>query len=84
MTTWAIVLIVTLSVLAILGSVYWLLFFVLNKYVVLDGKVIRAFRIGREAGQIHLLTFKCTMEYRIPEEVYETKQKAEEANNQGK
>lgn len=80
MTTLGIALIVTFSILALLGGIYLLLFFVLNKFIVVDGKVIRAFMVGKEFGQINLLTFKCAMEYRIPEEVYETKQKAIEAN----
>ena len=80
MTTLGIALIVTFSILVLLGCIYLLLFFVLNKFIVVDGKVIRAFRVGKEFGQISLLTFKCTMEYRIPEEVYETKQMALKAN----
>ena len=79
MPIWEIVLIVIIAIFALLGGIYCLLFFALNKYVVINGKAIRAFRVGAESGQIHLLTLKCKMEYRIPEEVYETKQKAEEA-----
>ena len=80
LTSWAIALIVVAAILFILGMVYCLLFFVLNKFIIVDGRVVRVFRVGTEEGQIHLLTLKCKMEYRIPEEVYETKQKAEEAN----
>ena len=39
------------------------------------------FRVSTHEGQIHLLTYKFSMVYRIPEEVYETKQKAKEINN---
>ena len=80
LASWAIALIVFAAILFILGIVYCLLFFVLNKFIIVDSRVIRVFRVGTEEGQIHLLTSKCKMEYRIPEEVYETKQKAEEAN----
>ena len=80
LASWEISIIVLLAVFALLCVCYCLLFFTLNKFIVVDGKIIRAFRVGTNNGQIHLLTFKFTMEYRIPEQVYETKQKAEEAN----
>ena len=79
MPTWEIAIIILFSTLALLLGIYCLLFFALNKFIVVDDKVVRAFRVGTDNGQINLLTFKFTMEYRIPEQVYETKQKAEEA-----
>jgi len=79
--SWAVSIIVSASILVILIITYLIMFFALNKYIVEDGKVVRAFRVSTHEGQIHLLTYKFSMVYRIPEEVYETKQKAKEINN---
>ncbi len=79
--SWAISIIVLASILVILIITYLILFFALNKYIVEDGKVVRAFRVSTHEGQIYLLTYKFSLVYRIPEEVYETKKKAKEINN---
>ena len=69
LASWEISLIVLSAVFALLCVCYCLLFFALNKFIVVDGKIVRAFRVGTNNGQIHLLTFKFTIEYRVPEEV---------------
>ena len=82
-----IALIVILSVLAALGIIFLLLFFIFAKFIIVyddegEQKAVRAIKIGKanEDGKevLKMLTFKFQKELRPEEEVFKSKQEAED------
>ena len=78
-----IALIVVGSVVALLGICFLLLFFVFAKFIIVDEKVVRAIKLGKDDDQIKLLTFKFKKEMRPEEEVFNKKKDAEEFLSSG-
>ena len=55
------------------GIVYLLLFFLFNKWIEVDGKAIRVFRFFRKNGKTRVISFKCKVYEKGPDQVYNTK-----------
>ena len=80
-----IALIVILSIVAVLGILFLLLFFVFAKFIIIEDKVVKAVKFGKEDDKIRLFTFKCKKQLRVEEEVFDKKKDAEDfLNNQNK
>ncbi|MBQ8142175.1 MAG: hypothetical protein IJ194_03335 [Bacilli bacterium] len=81
-----IALIVILSILAVLGICFCLLFFIFAKFIIVvennEEKIVKAIKLGKEKQDdkemIKLITFKFKKEVRVEEEVFNKKQDAEE------
>ena len=78
---WAIALIVVGSILAACACCYFLLFFAFNKFIVIDGDVYRAFVVKKNDDEIKLITYKCSMQSRDKEEVFDTQKEAQDSIN---
>jgi len=73
----AVVGVIIAVVVLLLGLVYVLLFFVFNKFIVKDGKVVRAFVINKNKEYSSLITFKCIKEVRNNEGIFKTQKDAQ-------
>ena len=79
--SWAIALIVIGGVLVLGCICFLLLFFVLNKWIRKDDKAVRAFKVGKKDDEIKLMLMNFSIEYRVKEEVFDTKKEAEDEEN---
>ena len=77
----AVVGVIIAVVVLLLGLAYVLLFFVFNKFIVKDGKVVRAFVINKNKEYSSLITFKCIKEVRNNEGIFKTQKDAEDSLN---
>ena len=77
----AVVGIVIAAIVALLCLAYVLLFFAFNKFIVKDGKVVRAFVIKKNDEDAMLITYMCAKETRSKEEIFNTKKDAEDSIN---
>jgi hypothetical protein len=78
---WAIVLIVLGSIVVLCSLSIFLLFFVFNKWVVREGKIIRVIVIGKGNNGSRVLSLNCKTEMKKEEEIFKTKTEAEEFLN---
>lgn len=74
----AIACIVILIIVTILVCAYFIIFFLFNKWIIIDDKVVRAFKVRKKDDEITLYTFKFKKEIRIKEEVFKKKKDAED------
>lgn len=79
--SWAIALIVIGGVLVLGCICFLLLFFVLNKWIRKDDKAVRAFKVGKKDDEIKLMLMNFSIEYRVKEEVFDSKKEAEDEEN---
>jgi len=77
----AVVGIVIAAIVALLCLAYVLLFFAFNKFIVKDGKVVRAFVIKKNDEDAMLITYMCAKETRSKEEIFNTQKDAEDSLN---
>ena len=75
---WAIALIVLGGVLVLGCACFFLLFFVLNKWINKDDKAVRALKIGKKDDKVKLMLMNFSIEYRVKAEVFDSKKEAEE------
>ncbi|MCR4874924.1 MAG: hypothetical protein K5923_04210 [Clostridia bacterium] len=66
----AIVGIVLGSLIVVIALVLCCAFFVLNKWIVSNGTIVRAFKLGTKNGETKVITIKCKIETRPENEVY--------------
>ena len=78
---WAIVLIVLGSIVVLSSLSIFLLFFVFNKWVVREGKIIRVIVIGKGNNGFRVLPLNCKIEMKKGEEIFKTKTEAEKFLN---
>ena len=76
---WAIALIVIGGLLVLCCVFFLLLFFVFNKWIKIEDKAVRAIKVGKKDDQIKLMRMNFSIEYRVKEEVFDTKKDAEDA-----
>ena len=50
-----------------------------NKWIIVDGKAVRAFKLVKKDDENKLVTFKCKFENRVDEQVFDSKEDAEKA-----
>ena len=75
---WMIALGIILGIILVLGIVYVLFFFVFNKWIVIDEKPVRVFRIGKKNDNVRLLKMTFMVIYRDEEAIFNKK---EDINN---
>ena len=61
-----------------LSGAYFLLFFLFNKWIIINDKVVRVFRFGKKEEEYRLLTFKFRKQLRTKDLVFDKKKDAEE------
>ena len=70
---WGMTFLVLGIIVFVLGAIYLLMFFVFNRYTPADDKVIRVHYMGKEYGQMKLLTYDFRIIYRPYSEVFKYK-----------
>ena len=78
---WAIVLIVLGSIVVLSSLSIFLLFFVFNKWIVREGKIIRVIVIGKRNNGFRVLPLNFKTEMKKVEEIFKTKTEAEKFLN---
>ena len=78
---WAIVLIVLGSIVVLSSLSIFLLFFVFNKWIVREGKIIRVIVIGKGNNGFRVLPLNFKTEMKKVEEIFKTKTEAEKFLN---
>ncbi|MBO4682874.1 MAG: hypothetical protein J5618_03340, partial [Bacilli bacterium] len=75
---WAIALIVIGGLLLVLCGAYFLLFFVFNKWIKVEGNAVRVFpfALGKKDGKQRLFAFPFKFEYREDSEIFASKEEA--------
>lgn len=71
---WMIALGIILGIILVLGVVYVLFFFVFNKWIVIDEKPVRVFRIGKKNDNVRLLKMTFMVIYRDEEAIFNKKE----------
>lgn len=71
---WMIALGIILGIILVLGIVYVLFFFVFNKWIVVDGKPVRVFRIGKKNDSVRLLKMTFMVIYLDEEAIFNKKE----------
>ena len=61
------------GILAVIAITYCLLFFVFNKWIVVNGKPARAFMIGKKDEKVRLMKMNCIIIYRNKDEIFNSK-----------
>ena len=70
---WMIALGIVLGIILVLGVVYVLFFFVFNKWIMVDDKPVRVFRIGKKNDNVRLLKMTFMVIYRDEEAIFNKK-----------
>ena len=73
---WAIILIIVGSILVLFSICYVLVFFVFNKWINIDDKQVRVFRLGQNNGKVRVILMNIKFEYLDESLVFNTKEQA--------
>ena len=66
------------SILFVSGGLFAVAFFLLNKWIIVDDKAVRVFKLNKKDDKNKLFTMKFQTQNRVDEEVFNSKDDAEE------
>ena len=71
---WGIALIVIDSILVLIAMAYLAIFFIFNKWIVVNGKAVRVLKCGKSEGKVRTITYVLSIEYVDESQVFNSKE----------